>query len=529
MKKVLSLLLLTVIMILSLPVAGTVEGKEKGRSLTLGVSSEVVNTAAWLLRSPQEKIAWSCVYELLFVLDDKGNLAPNLAKSLKSDFKNKTYTVTLREDVYFSDGSHLDADVLLWNFENFKKNSKTSATHFGDVASFEKTGDYTVVIHLSEWNSQIPYSLTSVSGLMYSKQAFEKNGYDWCLKNPVGTGPFILEKWVKDEYKTFVKNESYWKKDVDILLDEITVRIIADEMSAQAALLNGDINGYAGPSYSMQNTLMAKGFNVSRGTMWYRIYFLIFASAKKDSPLSDVRVRQAIGYAIDSEAIAKKIDFGLTIPSNQYAVEGTIFYNKDVNGYGYDVKKAKALLADAGYANGFTTTIYTGTDQPLQRYMVALQGYLADIGIKVKLEYQEVSLWVSKTLYGIDEGMIIAGHGFGINLVNQMASNFSKRAVKGVGMLKESKLHPDDLDEVIMAALRAPKPDVMIEKEKIAQKLIIDKYCLGYPIVIGRADEVILNPNVVDAHTFATKNEYFDYTQIYFKDQRKDPGKTKKK
>lgn len=107
--------------------------------------------------------------------------------------------------------------------------------------------------------------------------------------------------------------------------------------------------------------------------MWYTILFLIFASDVQDSPLADVRVRQAISYAIDSDTIAKTIGYGKVFVSNQYAVEGTMFYNPDVKGYGYDVDQAKALLADAGYADGFTTTIYCGVDQALTDYLVAIQ------------------------------------------------------------------------------------------------------------------------------------------------------------
>jgi peptide/nickel transport system substrate-binding protein len=486
-----------------------------GGTLKIGVKSEVANTAAWRLRSPQEKIEWSCCYETLFKIDKEGKVVPNLAASLKADFGTLTYTVTLRDDVYFSDGSRLDADVLLWNFTNFKTNSQTASTHFGDVASFEKKDNKTVAIHLSQWNSQIPYSLNSVPGLMYSKKAFDEHGLDWTMKNPVGTGPYVLDSWVNGEIKTFKKNPNYWNKQVKVTFDSIEFRVVKDEMSAQAALLSGDIDGYHAGSFAMQSALTSQGFNVASGTMWYTIYFLIFASAVPNSPLADVRVRQAIGYAIDSESIAKNIDKGLSFASNQYAVEGTPFYGKDVKGYGYDVNKAKQLLAEAGYPNGFVTTIYTGTDQPMDRYMVAVQGYLAAVGIKLNLVYQDVSLWTTKTLYGIDEGMILAGHGFGINLVNQMVSNFSKRAVAGVGMLKNSKLHPDDLDEAIMSALGAKDPETMIKFAQSAEKMIVDKYCLGYPIVLGRANTVILNKKIVDEYAVATNNEYYDLNGIY--------------
>ena len=540
MKKLVSMLLV-IAMVLSLAACGSKPGEEskpagtasssgaeestpagsdtkakKGGVFTLGMSVDCSTAAAWRLRSGQEKATWSAVYEPLMRIDDDGNVVGYLAKSLEADEENLTYTVTLREDVYFSDGSHLDADVLLWNFENFKEKSQTSATHFGSVESFEKTGDYTVVLHLTEWNTQIPYSLNSVAGLMYSKKAFDENGEEWCTRNPVGTGPFVMTEWVTDDHKTFKKNENYWNKDVTVYLDGFETKIIADEMSAQAALLNGDIDGYYNGSESFQNTMEKAGFTRTANNMWYTILFLIFASDVEGSPLTDVKVRQAISYAIDSDTIAKNVGYGKIFVSNQYAVEGTPFYNPDVKGYGYDVEKAKSLLKDAGYENGFTTTIYCGVDQALTDYLVAIQGYLKEVGITLNIEEQETAIWTSKGIYDIDEGMILAGHGFGANLVNQQVSNFSKRAVSGVGMLKEVKLHPDDLDAAIMSALSASDTKEMLKYEFEAQKLIIDEYCLGYPVAIKNGTVVMLNKDVADAHCYANKNEYFDYTQIYF-------------
>ncbi len=495
---------------------GNASEAKEGGVFTLGMSVDCSTAASWRLRSGQEKVTWSAVYEPLMQIDDDGAVVGYLAESLDADPENLTYTVTLRQDVCFSDGSALDADVLLWNFENFKENSQTAATHFGSVESFEKTGDYTVVIHLTEWNTQIPYSLNSCAGLMYSKKAFDENGAEWCERNPVGTGPFVLTEWVTDDHKTFAKNENYWNKDAAVRLDGFETKIIADEMSAQAALLNGDIDGYSGGSESFQDTMEKAGFTMTANKMWYRILFLIFASDVEGSPLQDVKVRQAISYAIDSDTIAKNIGYGKLFVSNQYAVEGTPFYNPDVAGYGYDVEKAKELLADAGYADGFTTTIYCGVDQALTDYLVAIQGYLKEVGITLNIEEQETAIWTSKGIYDIDEGMILAGHGFGANLVNQQVSNFSKRAVSGVGMLKECKLHPDDLDAAIMASLSATDHDDMLQNEFETQRLIIDEYCLGYPIAISPSTVVMLQSNVVDEHCYANNNEYYDYTKLYF-------------
>ncbi len=496
--------------------AATAAEPVAGGDLTLGMATDATEAAAWRMRSGQEKFVFASCYETLMDIDDDGNIVGNLAESLTADEDDLSYTVKLRQDVTFSDGSALDADVLMWNFENFKENSQTSSTHFGSVDHFEKLDDYSVKICLSEWNTQIPYSLNSVAGLMYSKKAFDDNGYDWCLENPVGTGPYVMTEWVRDDHVTFKKNENYWNKaEVEPALDTLTFKVIADEMSAQAALTAGDIDGYYGASESLQTALESAGFTRATNKMWYTILFLIFASDVQDSPLADVRVRQAISYAIDSDTIAKTIGYGKVFVSNQYAVEGTMFYNPDVKGYGYDVDQAKALLADAGYADGFTTTIYCGVDQALTDYLVAIQGYLKAVGITLNIDEMETAEWRSTGIYDIPEGMILAGHGFGANLVNQQVSNFSKRAISGVGMLKECKLHPDDLDECIMKSLSASGTEEMLKYEFQTEKMIIDDYCLGYPVGL-KASQVYMIAKDVNGAGFETMNEYVDYTKISF-------------
>lgn len=489
--------------------------KVTGGEVTIGTNVDVATCASWRIRSGQEKLMLGGIYEPLLRFDENGDLQPYLAESVTADQDALTYTVKLREGITFSDGSPLDADALLWNFENFKENSQTSATHFGDVESFEKTDDLTVVIHLSAWNTQIPYSLNSVAGLMYSKQAFEENGYDWCLENPVGTGPYMMEESVTDDYKVLVKNPNYWNADEPATFDTLRYKIIADQMSAQAALLSGEIDAYFGGDFQFQDTMASQGYNVTCNKMWYRIYFLIFGSDVEGSPLCDVRVRQAIAYAIDSETIAETIDYGKSFVSNQYAVEGTPFYSDEVVGYGYDVAKAKELLAEAGYPDGFSTKISVGVDQALDRYMIAIQGYLKEIGIEVELDYQETAIWTSKGIYETDGGMILAGHGFGANLVNQAVNNFSKRAIEGVGMLKNSKLHPDDLDAVLMDALRATDETQMLNDMHEAEKLIIDTYCLGYPVVMASSQNLTTQANLIDDGCINSYNEIPVYNDLY--------------
>ena len=179
------------------------------------------------------------------------------------------------------------------------------------------------------------------------------------------------------------------------------------------------------------------------------------------------------------------------------------------------INAAKELLADAGYADGFTTTIYCGVDQALTDYLVAIQGYLKAVGITLNIDEMETAEWRSTGIYDIPEGMILAGHGFGANLVNQQVSNFSKRAISGVGMLKECKLHPDDLDECIMNSLSASDTEEMLKYEFQTEKMIIDDYCLGYPVGL-KASQVYMIAKDVNGAGFETMNEYVDYTKISF-------------
>ena len=143
------------------------------KEIVIGEYSDVANVAAWMIRTGGDKSDWVyTIYEPLFTMSPEGNVIPYLAESLDTDADNMTYTVNLRDDVYFSDGSKLDADALLWNFENFKENGLTASMHFGTVDHFEKVSDKAVKIVMETWSSQIPYSLCSAAGLMYSKKAF---------------------------------------------------------------------------------------------------------------------------------------------------------------------------------------------------------------------------------------------------------------------------------------------------------------------------------------------------------------------
>lgn len=484
----------------------------EGGTLTMASYGDVEGIAAWDLKDVLDGTELCCVYEPLFKQDEEGNCYGFLAESLETDYNAGVYTVKLREDVYFSDGSHLDADVLLWNFQHYKEVSINSATHFGNVDYFEKTGDYTVAIHMKEWDSQIPYALMYTAGFMYSKQAYDEHGEEWCLSNAVGTGPYVAADCVANDYRTYVKNENYWNPEGQAYFDTIKWVVIDDEMTAQAALQTGEIDGYLGASYAMLNTMESMGFqNISSVTR--QVQCLVFASAVESSPLSDVKVRQAICHGIDPQAIIDTVTFGMAEFTNQQAIPGTPFYNEEVVGYTYDVERAKELLAEAGYPNGFTTKIVVENVAPYTEIATFLQSQLAQIGITLEVKLDERSLWFEE-LYGIDEGFIISRNSFDFDLCMNLQSNYSHKAREGVGMLKNSKIHPDDLNELIEGTIQAKTMEEMLEKEKQVQKLLIDKYCIMYPVFWNARGYITLSPDLEDTNCFSTKSSSLDYNMI---------------
>ena len=497
-------------------VSGTAQ---RGGDLTLAAGSDLVFTASWMLRSTLERVQLSLVYEPLVRLDAEGNIYGFLAESIVPDYDNLTWTVTVRDNIYFSDGSQLDGEALLWNFENFLLNSNTSDTHFGFVNRFEQTGDFTVVIHLNQWTSQIPYSLQDNAGYMFSMRAFEEHGMEWALQNPVGTGPFVLEEAVPGEFRRYVRNENYWNPDAGPTFDSVTWLIVADESTAQAALLSGEIDGFFGPSFSMANTLLNRGgFHVAQNTTTFTVQFLVFPSAV-EGPFADIRIRQAVSYAIDSELIVNAITYGFGIYSNQYAGPGTPFYNPNIVGYGFNPDRARELIAESDFADGFSTRLYMSNQFVHMATAIStiVQDQLRQVGIDLEVVLLEPAVWM-ETFRNAQDGFIIGGHGFGMNLANQMRSNFSHAAKDGVGLMSFSKLHPDDLNDIIIGAVSAPDTDTMIANVMEAGRLIIDVYCLAYPVFLQPAYFALLSERLQDNGWLNNTSLSFDYNNLHFID-----------
>ncbi|MBN1848779.1 MAG: ABC transporter substrate-binding protein [Deltaproteobacteria bacterium] len=321
----------------------------------------------------------SVCLETLFRFGLKGEIVPLLATGYKADAIAKTITISLRKGVKFHDGSDFNAEVCKWNLDEFKKGKRPELKK---VTSIDIIDDYTVRLNLSTFDNTIINSIANASdaGRMISKKAFEANGKEWCEQNPVGTGPFQFVERKKDVSIKWKRFDGYW--DGKPYLDGIYNVRIQDPTVSMMAFKSGDVDILIPRSARDAKALENEGKYTTVIRPMGQVPALAGYANDPNSPFAKLKVRQALAYAIDTNRLAKAFGYGYWKVHNQWAVPGTWGYNHDIKGYPYNPEKAKQLLAEAGYPNGFKTTLhFYNFGQEYVDEMTAIQGFLKAVGI----------------------------------------------------------------------------------------------------------------------------------------------------
>ncbi len=322
--------------------------------------------------------------ESLVLLNRAGEVIPWLATGWKYDASALTLTLTLRKGVKFHDGTNFDAEAVKWNLD---KGKQFDQARLASVETIEVVDDYTVRLNLSRPDTMQIVYLAMQPGLMMSPAAYEKAGSTddersrWAKSNPVGTGPFKFVSWQREVKAVFTKNNDYWQKGKPYL-DGVEFTIITNEATLLASFKAGelDVIGTEQPTNLKQLEESGK-YTMIEGDIGL-VGGLEPDSLNQDSPWSDIKVRQAAAYAVDYVSLSKAVGAGYYIPTQQLDAPGRWGYNTNVVGYPYNITKAKQLLADAGYPDGFDTSINAMI--AFEPVVTAFQGYLAEVGIKAK-------------------------------------------------------------------------------------------------------------------------------------------------
>jgi ABC-type transport system substrate-binding protein len=445
---------------------GTLKIVDDYRITFLGYPQKM--TAGWVMRAAAPAI------ETLLRIDDQGKSVPWLAAGYKTDPKAATITLTLRKGVKFHDGTDFNAEAAKWNLDR-----AISEKQFGSVLikSVDAVDPYTVRINLKQWDNTVLGMLSySYIAMMISPAAFKKNGEEWCANNPVGTGPFRFVSWEKDLKITYKKFDGYWQKGKPYL-DGIEVHYIADKTVAGLGFRKGETHLLLEPLFEDLTSYKKEGYVVNSTIRCFSspLGAVIPDAANPKSPFADLRVRQATQHAIDNKAVVDAVLYGHGEPATQWVYKGHPAYNPEIAGYPYNPPKAKQLLAEAGYPNGFKTkyTYFTGGN--FQDFAVALAGQLRNVGIEVEL----VPMPMARVLPimfngGTWEGLIYAGPPPWPDFAAGLRDRFA-----GDGRNFSLMLAPDDYKQAIKNAVTAPDSESKDKWTQTALKLMTDKYCLS--------------------------------------------------
>ena len=312
-----------------------------------------------------------------------GEPVPWLAESYQIADDLMSITFTLKQGVKFHDGTDFNAQAAKWNLDNHITGMSSYAQYWDSVDVIDAN---TIRVNLRSWTNTVLSSFADSPGSwMVSPTAFEQNGVDWMRDNPVGTGPFKFGSFQRDVNYKVVKNTGYWMKDRPYL-DGIEIKYIADPMTQQAAMQAGEADMLELEPGKMAKDLESLGLSVNFQIV--TVYTFFPDSAHADSPYADQKVREAVEYAIDREALAKAFSYGYWDAPYQIPPTSNPAYNPSFSlARKYDSAKSAELLAEAGYPTGFKTTILVNPAIVNRDIPVALQSNLSAVGITAELSY----------------------------------------------------------------------------------------------------------------------------------------------
>jgi peptide/nickel transport system substrate-binding protein len=396
MKKRKLILLLTFILVITNVLAGCgnggdtpseePEGGEEAAvkdSLTVGVVAEPTTLDP---SKGNDLLTFTLQYQPFDTLikeDQDGNLVPQLAEDWEANEDGTEITFHLKEGVKFHNGETMTADDVVFSFNRAMESSYTSRIT-GSMESIEKIDDKTVKLTLKYPYGPIYGSIATANMGIVSQKAVEENEEEFG-RNPVGTGPYKLVEWRSGDRIVFESFPEYFKGEAAI--KDLTFKIIPDTSTALVALENGEVDMLLAPSAAdRQNILNNENLQLYETE---EASYLFVAFNTENGTFADKKLRQALSYAIDKEAVILGALEGNGTPLDAPMPPGVFGYPEDFKGNPYNPEKAKQLLAEAGYPDGLSVNLKAMESVTYSKPAEIIQENLRLVGIDANLELME--------------------------------------------------------------------------------------------------------------------------------------------
>jgi peptide/nickel transport system substrate-binding protein len=444
-----------------------------------------------------DSVVYANVFEGLTRFAADGSILPALAESWTVSDDGLVYTFSLHSGVKFHDGSSMNSEDVKFSLDRARADDSTNAQKalFSGIDTVEALDSTTVRVTLSAPNGAFIFNMAWGDAVIVAEETIAD-----AKTNPVGTGPFVFTNWVQGDSITITKNTDYWG--TPARLNSATFKFISDPTAAFAALMAEDVDAF--PIYPAPENLPQfkadSRFQVLIGSTEGET---ILSTNNKMPPFDNVKVREAMSHAIDRQAIIDGAMFGLGTPIGTHFAPHNPNYVDLTGQSNYDPALAISMLADAGYPDGFKTTLKLPPPSYARRGGEIIAAQLREVGIDVEISNLEWAQWLEQVFRGYDFGLTIVSHTEPMDI--------------GIYARPEYYFQYDsaDFQQLMVDLNAATDPEARSTILKAAQQMISDDYVNGYLFQLASA--TVANANIVglwhNAPTQAT-----DLTAVYWND-----------
>lgn len=353
----------------------------KNDTITLVNPNEVQSLDQGYTSNASDYFMIENMYDTVIDYHADGSFTPNLAEKWGISDDGLTYTFYLKQGIKFHNGEELKAKDIVFTCERAKKSPFLA--DIGDtIKSATALDDYTVEIELNYPDAPFLYKMATL--FILNEKAVTELGDDYHL-NPIGSGPYKFVEYVLGQKVAFERFDDYHRAKAPI--KNLVYRIISDENTALLALESGQVDFlWQIPPISYQSVSSNKKLKINKFESRELTHITMNLN---EEPFNNLLVRQAINYAVDKDTIVQMALEGLGEPAVYALNSGTFGYSKNVKGYSYDPEKAKDLLAQAGYPNGFEVELKTS--EKYKKTAEIVQDQLDNIGIDAKITMSDLN------------------------------------------------------------------------------------------------------------------------------------------